>query len=95
MKFDARAGEDHFMKVKGLITDFDEKTSKATEKKVDVEPDVAKHSSKLETGVAQSTSLEGEIAALQCEHGASSKSQLKMDIMRVFTTPWFAARATS
>ena len=91
MKFGAGAGEDPFVKVKGLITDLinrlqaeasseashksycDEETSKATEKKEDLEADVAKHSSKLEASVARSTVLDGEISALQSELGALSK----------------------
>ena len=40
-----------------------------------------KHSSKLETAVAKSTILDGEIAALQAELGELSKSQLEMDTM--------------
>ena len=82
MKFGAGAGEDHFVKVKGLITELinrlqaeasseathksycDEEMSKTTEKKQDLESDVAKHSSRLEAAVSKSNILEGEIAAL-------------------------------
>ena len=43
----------------------DEEMSKATEKREDLETDVAKHSSKLEAAVARSIDLDGEISALQ------------------------------
>ena len=43
----------------------DEEMSKATEKREDLETDVAKHSSKLEAAVARSIELDGEISALQ------------------------------
>merc|ERR1712227_879743 len=68
----------------------DEETSKATEKKEDLEADVAKHSSKLETAVARSTVLDGEISALQSELGALSKRQLQMDTMRADERQIFA-----
>ena len=42
----------------------DEEMSKTTEKKQDLESEVAKHSSKLERAVSKSTILDGEIAAL-------------------------------
>ena len=45
----------------------DEDMSKATEKKEDLEADVARHSSKLEAAVARSIVLNGEISALQSE----------------------------
>ena len=68
MEFDAGAGEDLFVKVKGLITRLidrlqiemshvsycDEETSMAAEKE-DLEDDTAKHSSPLETAVPNST----------------------------------------
>ena len=59
----------------------DEETSKATEKKEDLEADVAKHSSKLEAAVARSIVLDGEISALQSELGVLLNRQLQMDIM--------------
>ena len=43
----------------------DEEMSKATEKREDLEADVAKHSSKLEAAVARSIDLDGEISTLQ------------------------------
>ena len=43
----------------------DEEMPKATEKKEDLEADVAKHSSKLEAAVARSIDLDGEISTLQ------------------------------
>merc|ERR1712064_21522 len=108
MKFGAGAGDDPFVKVKGLITDLinrlqaeassesshksycDEETSKANEKKEDLEAEIAKHSSKLETAVSRSTILDGEISALQSELGALSKRQLQMDTMRADERQIFA-----
>ena len=43
----------------------DEEMSKATEKREDLEADVAKHSSKLEAAVARSIDLDGEISTQQ------------------------------
>ena len=43
----------------------DEEMLKATEKRENLEADVAKHSSKLEAAVARSIDLDGEISALQ------------------------------
>ena len=55
--------------------------SKATEKKEDLEADVATHSSRLEAVVARSTILDGEISTLQSELSVLSNRQLQMDIM--------------
>jgi len=68
----------------------DEETSKANEKKEDLEAEIAKHSSKLETAVSRSTILDGEISALQSELGALSKRQLQMDTMRADERQIFA-----
>jgi len=68
----------------------DEETSKANEKKEDLEAQIAKHSSKLETAVSRSTILDGEISALQSELGALSKRQLQMDTMRADERQIFA-----
>ena len=99
MKFDAGAGEDPFMKVKGLVTGLisrlrdesssqgnqkaycDEEMSKLTEKE-DLKADTGMHSSKLETAMFRSTTLNGEISALQSELDALSKWPLQMDTMR-------------
>ena len=69
----------------------DEEPSKATEKKEDLEPDVAKLSSKLEAAVARSTVPNGEISALHSELGAVLKRQWQMhtvhaDERNVFAT---------
>ena len=61
-----------------------------TAKKQDLESDVEKDSPKLETAVAKSTVLDGEIAALQAELGVLSKSQLEMDTMRAEERKTFA-----
>ena len=59
----------------------DEETSKTTEKKEDLEADVAKHSSKHEAAVARSIVLDGEISTLQSELSVLLNRQLQMDIM--------------
>ena len=67
MKFGAGADNDPFVKVSSEVNQksyCDEEMSQATEKE-DLEADVAKHSSKLETTVARSIVLNGEISALQ------------------------------
>ena len=67
----------------------DEETARAT-KKEDLESDVAKHSSKIEAGVARGTVLDGELAALQSELGSVSARQLDMDNIRVDERTTFA-----
>ena len=57
----------------------DEETSKATEKKENLDVDTAKHSSTL---VSRSFTLDGEISTLQSELDALSKWPLQMDTMR-------------
>ena len=78
MKFGAGVTENPVAKGKGLITELinklqaeashksycDEELSKTTAKKQDLESDVAKHFSRLESAVAKSNTLDGEIAAL-------------------------------
>jgi len=68
----------------------DEETSKASEKKGDLEAEIAKHSAKLEAAVARSTILDGEISALQSELGALSRRQLQLDTMRADERKIFA-----
>ena len=51
----------------------DEETSNASGKKEDLEADTAKCSSSLETVVSRSSTLDGEISALQSELGVLSK----------------------
>ena len=58
----------------------EEETSKATEKKEDLDADVAKHSSQLEAAVVRSIVLGGEISALQSELVVLLNRQLQMDI---------------
>ena len=68
MKFGAGADNDPFVKVSSAVNQKsygDEEMSQATEKKEDLEADVAKHSSKLEAAVARSIVLAGETSALQ------------------------------
>ena len=68
----------------------DEETSKAIEEKEDLEADIAKHSSRLETAVSGSATLDVEICALLSELGALSKRQLQFDTMRVDERQFFA-----
>ena len=50
--------------------------------KEDPEDVVSKHSSKLETVVPGSTTLDGEILALQSELGVLSQRQMQLDTIR-------------
>ena len=50
----------------------DEGTSNATEKKEDLEADIAKHSSKLEAVVSTSSVSDTEVAKLQAENSVVS-----------------------
>ena len=99
MKVGAGAGEDSFVKVKGLITRLidkpycDEETSTAAEKE-DLEADTAKHSSTLETAVFRYATLDGKISTLQSELGVLSKRQLHIDTMRANEDQAFAESAT-
>ena len=61
-----------------------------TAKKQDLESDVEKHSSKLDTACAKFTILDGKIAALEAELGVLSKGQLDMDMMRAEERKIFA-----
>ena len=56
--------------------------AKSTEKKEDLEAQVAKHSSKLESAVARSNTLDGKVAELQADLGALAAQQLKMETLR-------------
>ena len=67
MKFGAGADGDPSVKVKDLITDLIRLQAEAlSEKREDLEADVAKHSSKLEAAVARST--DGDISTQQVEN---------------------------
>ena len=50
----------------------DEEMAKSTEKKADIEAQVEKHSSTLESAIARSNTLDGEVAELQADLGALS-----------------------
>ena len=64
MKFGTGADGDPSVKVKDLITDLIRLQAEAlSEKREDLEADVAKHSSKLEAAVARS--IDGEISTQQ------------------------------
>ena len=60
----------------------DEEMAKSTEKKEDLEAQVAKHSSKLESAVARSNTLDGKVAELQADLGALAARQMKMETLR-------------
>ena len=90
MMFVAGAGEDPIEKVEALITDLIQRLqkeasaesshkemAKSTEKKEDLEAQVAKHSPKLESAVARSNTLDGEVAELQLDLAALAAQQLK------------------
>ena len=61
---------------------YHKKMAKSTEKKEDLEGQVAKHSSKLESAVARSNTLAGEVAELPADLCAVAAQQLKMDTLR-------------
>ena len=67
MKFGAGADGDPSVKVKDLITDLISRlqAEASSEKREDLEADVAKHSSKLEAAAARSIDLDGEISTQQ------------------------------
>merc|ERR1719383_506240 len=68
----------------------DDELTKAQQLKMDLQTQVATHSSKLEAAVAKSSVLDGEVAELQADLGALSAQQLKMDAMRADERKIFA-----
>jgi len=99
-QYGAAAGEDPFVKVKGLIKDMivkleaeagaaadekaycDEQMAKTEAKKSELEDDVAKLTSKIDTKSANSARLKEEVKALQGELAALAKEQAEMDSVR-------------
>ena len=61
---------------------YHKEMAKSTEKKEDLEAQVAKHSSQLESAVARSNTLAGEVAELPADLYAVAAQQLKMDTLR-------------
>jgi chromosome segregation ATPase len=99
-QYGAAAGEDPFVKVKGLIKDMiakleaeadaaatekaycDEQLAKTEAKKSELEDDVAKLTSKIDTKSARSAALKEEVKVLQGELAAMAKEQAEMDGLR-------------
>jgi len=102
-QYGAGAGEDPFVKVKGLIKDMiekleseadaaatekaycDEQIAKTEFKKSELEDDVAKLTSKIDTKSAQSARLKEEVKELQGELASLAKEKAEMDSMRAET----------
>jgi hypothetical protein len=100
MQYGSGAGEDPFVKVKGLIKDMisklqaeadaaatekaycDEQFAKTEAKKSELEDDIAKLTSKIDTKSAQSAKLKEEVKALQVELASLAKEQADMDMVR-------------
>jgi len=102
-QYGAGAGEDPFVKVKGLLKDMieklegeadaaatekaycDEQIAKTEFKKSELDDDVAKLTSKIDTKSAQSAKLKEEVKELQGELAAMAKEQAEMDNLRAET----------
>jgi len=101
LRYGASAGEDPFVKVRGLISDMiskleaeahaeasekaycDEQIAKTEEKKSELEEDVAKLTSKINTAAARSAGLKEDVKELQAELAALAKLQAEMDKIRI------------
>merc|ERR1740121_2740813 len=100
MQYGSGAGEDPFVKVKGLIKDMiskleaeadaaatekaycDEQIAKTEFKKSELEDDIAKLTSKIDTKGARSAQLKEEVKTLQAELASLAKEQAEMDQIR-------------
>jgi len=100
MQYGAGAGEDPFVKVKGLIKDMiekleseaqaaatekaycDEQIAKTEAKKSELEDDMAKLTSKIDSKSATSAKLKEEVKELQGELASLAKEQAEMDEIR-------------
>merc|ERR1719145_483368 len=60
----------------------DEQMAKTEEKKVELDEDIAKLTTKIDTAVARSTQLKAEVKELQGELAALAKEQAEMDKIR-------------
>jgi len=99
-QYGASAGDDPFVKVKGLIGDMiakleaeadaaatekaycDEQLAKTEAKKSELEDDVAKLTSKIDSKSAASAMLKEEVKVLQSELAGLAKEQAEMDQIR-------------
>jgi len=111
-RFGARAGEDPFAKIKGLISDMiakleaealaeanekaycDEQMSKTKTKKEELEYDMSKLTSKIDTAAAKSAGLKADVKELQAELAALAKLQAEMDQVRQDTHAAYVAAST-
>merc|ERR1719188_1192656 len=93
LRYGASAGEDPFVKVRGLISDMiskleaeahaeasekaycDEQMAKTEAKKAELEEDIGKLTSKIDTVAARSARLKEEVKQLQGELAALAKLQ--------------------
>merc|ERR1719428_238058 len=100
MQYGSGAGEDPFVKVKGLIKDMiskleseaeaaatekaycDEQIAKTEAKKSELEDDIAKLTSKIDSKSATSAKLKEEVKELQGELAALAKEQAEMNEIR-------------
>merc|ERR1712113_427085 len=100
LRYGASAGDDPFVKVRGLISDMiskleaeaqaeatekaycDEQIAKTEAKKAELEEDVAKLTSKIDTAAAKSARLKGQVKQLEDELAALARTQAEMDRIR-------------
>merc|ERR1719272_872739 len=100
LHYGASAGDDPFVKVRGLISDMiskleaeaqaeatekaycDEQIAKTESKKAELEEDIAKLTSKIDTAAARSAGLKEDVKELQAELAALAKLQAEMDNAR-------------
>merc|ERR1719517_348816 len=100
LRYGAAAGDDPFVKVRGLISEMiskleaeahaeatekaycDEQIAKTEEKKAELEDDIAKLTSKIDTAAARSAGLKQDVKELLAELAALAKLQAEMDKTR-------------
>merc|ERR1712113_612283 len=100
LHYGSSAGDDPFVKVRGLISDMiskleaeaqaeasekaycDEQMAKTEAKKGELEEDIAKLTSKIDTAAARSAGLKEDVKELQAELAALARLQAEMDKIR-------------